>query len=86
MACGVPVVAARVPGLSEVVGDPALLFDGGDTDALVQTVETLLANPDIYAASSRAAIERSRLYDAKRMASGYLGVYEALVGLHDRSK
>ncbi len=47
MACGVPVVAANLGQLSEVVrhGDTGLVYDAGNLDALVHACETVLADP-----------------------------------------
>ena len=86
MASGVPVIATRVPGLAEVVCDPSVLFEAGEANDLAAKAGALLADPCLYAAKSKAAIERSRFYDAKRMAGEYLAVYKELVGAHGRSK
>jgi glycosyltransferase involved in cell wall biosynthesis len=49
MACGVPVVAAGVGQIAEVVqdGKSGLLYPPGNTDALVSACDQLLANPTL---------------------------------------
>jgi glycosyltransferase involved in cell wall biosynthesis len=45
LACGVPVVAADLPALREVLGDQAELVPPGDTDALAATLAKVLEDP-----------------------------------------
>jgi glycosyltransferase involved in cell wall biosynthesis len=47
MACGVPVVAAKLGQLSEVVrdGTTGAVYPAGDLDALVSACEAVLADP-----------------------------------------
>ncbi|GAB6061509.1 glycosyltransferase family 4 protein [Deferrisoma palaeochoriense] len=61
MACGVPVVASRVAGLSEVVadGETGLLVPPGDPAALAKALVNLLRNPAEAAALGRAGRARA---------------------------
>lgn len=77
MASGLPVVASRVPGLSEVVGPSMPQFDPGDDSGLARLAEHLLS-PDVYADLSRTALERSRRFGAEAMADAYLETYQQL--------
>ena len=60
MALGAPVVCANAASLPEVVGRAALLFPGGDADALAQELTRLLGDPALrgrllWAGHARAA-------------------------------
>jgi len=57
MACGVPVVAARLGQITDVVADgkTGLLYPPGDLDALTARCEKLLANAKLRAAIGTAA-------------------------------
>ncbi|MEZ4649723.1 MAG: glycosyltransferase family 4 protein [Candidatus Eisenbacteria bacterium] len=80
MASGLPVVASRVPGLSDVVGSSMPQFDAGDDAGLARTVQELLS-PPAYEALSAAAVERSRWFTAETMADAYLELYRELHSL-----
>jgi len=45
MASGVPVVASRVPGLTDVVDPAAVLFEPGDEEELARHLDALLRDP-----------------------------------------
>ena len=62
MACGVPVVAARLGQIREVVtdGKTGLLYPPGDVDALTARCEKLLANATLRASLGRAAAKLVR--------------------------
>src|SRR5205814_3372889 len=57
MACGVPVVAAAIGQVAEVVrhGETGLLFPAGDVDALERACDRLLESPRLRRALGRAA-------------------------------
>ena len=58
LACATPVVASDIPGYREVVTtDVGLLTPPGDADALVESVESLLADEQARAEHGRAARE-----------------------------
>src|SRR4029079_914561 len=62
MAAGLPVVAARAGGLTELVedGTTGLLVTAGDAKALAAAITTLLQDPAKAAAMGTAARERVR--------------------------
>ena len=61
-ACGIPVVAAGVGQIAEVVrdGQTGLLYPPNDTDALVSACDQLLANPALGQRLGKAAAEEVR--------------------------
>ena len=49
MHAGVPVIAARSPGVSETCGDAALYVDPYDADALAAALARVVGDPDLHA-------------------------------------
>jgi alpha-1,3-rhamnosyl/mannosyltransferase len=76
MACGVPVVAARVSSLPEVAGDAALFVDPRDLNALAQRIDELLGNEGLRKQLADKGIERARTFSWERCADQTLRVYK----------
>lgn len=71
MALGRPIVASRLPGTVEQLGEAALFVEPGDADALAASVERLLNDPELAARLGRAAAQRcERLWDTSTFAEG----------------
>ncbi|MCW6008683.1 glycosyltransferase [Micromonospora sp. CPCC 205371] len=84
MACGVPVVAAAVGGLTDTVVDGLTgdLVPARDPRALGVALRRLLADPVRRFAYASAAVDRARqCYSWKRAAEQLIAVYEAVSGL-----
>jgi len=76
MACGIPIAASDVPGLSEVVGDAGVKFDPKDVSSIVESVKRL--NP---AQSNKYVIlgsKRANDYSVEKTTAQYIGLYEQL--------
>ncbi|MGM1060730.1 glycosyltransferase [Saccharothrix sp. Mg75] len=83
MACGLPVVAASVGGLRDVVVDgvTGVLVPPNDATALVRTLRPLLADPARRGAQGSAGIDRAgSRYDVHRIAHATAGVYRRVTG------
>ena len=79
MASGLPVVASRVGGLLEVVGDAGVLVTPEDPQALADAVAALLDDPDRAVHLAAAGRERAAAtYTVDRMVDGVEAVYRAL--------
>jgi glycosyltransferase involved in cell wall biosynthesis len=81
MACGVPVVASAVGGLTDTVVDRATgwLVPPRDPAALASALRALLADPDRRAAMGRASPDRARQwYSWPRIAAQTEAVYEQM--------
>ena len=79
MACGVPVVAADLPALREVVGDAGLLVDGDDPDALAGAIISLLGDADRRAGLAAAGRDRvADRFSVDRTAGDYARLYRRL--------
>lgn len=68
IAMGVPVIASKVGGIPEVLGDAGLLCPSEDVDALVGCLRTLLTTPSLLAQMRERGVRRAReLYDEEFM-------------------
>jgi glycosyltransferase involved in cell wall biosynthesis len=77
MACGTPVIAARVGALHEVAGNAALFFDPDNPGELAQLITQVLDNPDLQASLLKAGLERSSSYPWEETAEGIWRVLES---------
>jgi glycosyltransferase involved in cell wall biosynthesis len=69
-AVGTPVVAARVGGLPEGVGDGGVLVPPGDPGALAEAIGGLLGNPDRRRELGERALAGAFRFDPQRFADG----------------
>lgn len=78
MACARPLVAARVEGLEEVVGeDGGLLFEAGDADELARCITALLTGADRAQQLGRSARARyERHFTVEAMVAAWIECYE----------
>lgn len=84
-ACGAPVIATRVGGLTTAVRDgvTGLLVDRVDAVAFGETLRSLLLDPERAAALGRAGSHHARRFDWRHAAAKLLGVYEEVVSETD---
>ncbi|HEY0229977.1 MAG TPA: glycosyltransferase family 4 protein, partial [Dokdonella sp.] len=88
MACGVPVVAARVGGIPEIIeeGRSGRLAASAEPAPLAEAVAGVLADPDRLAQYSLAARERARsAFGSARYARQYFELYCSLLHLDART-
>jgi glycosyltransferase involved in cell wall biosynthesis len=78
MASGKPLVAANIPGLSEVVSGAAILFEQGNAKKLAKELAKLASNPDYYQSVAKACQDRANLYDIKIMVAKHIKLYESI--------
>lgn len=86
MAAGVPIVAAKVGGIPEVVvpGETALLIDPRDTEGLSQAILTLLTSPGACETMSKAGLSRAQRFTWAHAASQVEDIYARV--LRERSR
>lgn len=82
MACGLPVLAARVGGNAELVaeGETGLLVEAGSVAALRDGLLRLAGDPGVAAAMGRAGRQRAeQQFSITGMVSAYADVYDRLL-------
>jgi len=82
MACGVPVVAARVGGLKTFIANGATgyLVPWHCSEPYTERLDVLLANPALRESMGRAARAKAETMGWSRVAKGIVGVYADLLG------
>lgn len=78
MACGTPVIASDVEGLSQVVAGGGILFEKGNSVDLVNKVLSLETD-SYYCNIKQSGILKSAKYDITELVSKYLLVYRSLI-------
>src|SRR5699024_501193 len=78
MACGKPVIASNVRGLSEIVRGYGILFEPLNSKELSEKIEVILSNEHIYREITNRCHERAKSFSLKLMAEKYLKTYESL--------
>jgi glycosyltransferase involved in cell wall biosynthesis len=80
-AMGVPVIATRIGGIPEVLGEAGLLFESEDVDALANHLRTLIRSPELAARLRAQGAARAReLYDENLMVRRTEALYRQAVG------
>jgi glycosyltransferase involved in cell wall biosynthesis len=72
MACGTPVIAARVGAIPEVAGDAAHYVDAPTAEALLGAMRVLAASPDARAALRSQGLQRAPQFTWARTAAAVL--------------
>ncbi|HVC14143.1 MAG TPA: glycosyltransferase [Acidimicrobiales bacterium] len=80
-ACGTPVVASAVGGLTTLVDDgrTGFLVDGADPEAFADRVRALVADPLLAERQSTAAVLRARGYTWRKAASDLRAIHDELL-------
>lgn len=77
MAKGTAVLSSRIPAISEVAGDAALLANPTDIDELSCAIRCLATDPSLANALVSRGIERARLYSIEGFSKKVAAVYNA---------
>ena len=75
-ALGCPVIASRVSGAEEQLGDAALLFDPKNPEQLADTIRMLHENPDVRAELIRRGRERALRFTGKDYVEGVFALLD----------
>jgi glycosyltransferase involved in cell wall biosynthesis len=78
---GVPVIATRIGGIPEVLGEAGLLFESEDVEGLVNHLRTLIRTPELAARLRAQGAARAReLYDEDLMVRRTEALYREAAG------
>lgn len=86
MACGVPVIASRIPAIEEVVGQAARFFNPEDADDLTRSILEVLESEQIRNALLAAQRRRAEQFSWLRTAELTSTVYGAAIELFRSTK
>lgn len=82
LACGIPVVAYKVPGPADILEevDPSLLIQSGDTQALCKKVIEILTLPEAeYKQLADRCKERAKFYSMQNVAGYFINEYKKVM-------
>lgn len=78
---GKPVVAFRIGGIPEVVGDAAFLHDFGDVEGMAKSLNELIDSPENAARlGERGRARAENLFTADRVVPRYEALYRRVIG------
>jgi glycosyltransferase EpsD len=80
MATGLPVVASKNRGHSELLGDKGLLFDTNNIEVLTEMLKSLLIDKEKYRELSEYSLMRSKKYSIENVKSQMSGIYNMVGG------
>ncbi|MBI2304523.1 MAG: glycosyltransferase family 4 protein [Chloroflexi bacterium] len=80
MASGVPVIASRIPVVTEVVGDAALLVDPESATDMAQAINRLAADGQLRASLQARGLARAKLFSWRETARKTWEVYQEVLG------
>jgi glycosyltransferase involved in cell wall biosynthesis len=84
LACGLPVVAARIPVTEEVLGDCAAYVEPGDARGLAAALSSAMNPPD--AGLTEAGRRRAQTFTWSSVADRIVGYYRATITQHNRGR
>lgn len=79
MAAGKPIIASKVPGLAQVVGEAAVLVPPRDPAALATGIRRLIDSPERRSQLARAAVQRSRQFSIENTVDAYIDLYSSFL-------
>ncbi len=78
MACGVPIVASRLPGVRVIAQDAGLLIPKADLDCLVQALRLMASDENLLNKYSSAARAKSVTFNWEKHAKALIEQYQQL--------
>jgi len=84
LACGTPVIASAVGGISELIieGENGYLVPRGDSELMARRIDELLGKPDLLQRLRRNALEQRNRFSLDHQVDAYLEWFEELRDLH----
>jgi glycosyltransferase involved in cell wall biosynthesis len=83
---GVPVLAARRAGLSQLVreGETGFLFDPDDSMELAELLARVIGDPAALKKLRKSCLEQAKIFDVDEVVGRYVRSYEAVRGTRGR--
>ncbi len=86
MHAGVPVIAARSPGIAETCGEAALYVDPDDGEGLAHALARVAADPALRATLAAAGLQRAAGFSWRTSARAHIEAYTLAVSMHARAR
>jgi glycosyltransferase involved in cell wall biosynthesis len=86
MQFGKPVICSNVTSLPEVAGDAALYFDPRKPAEIVQCLERIIGNQELYADLVRRGYERLSHFQPQEMVEKYLQYINKVIDLPPKNR
>ena len=80
MACGVPVLAANVTSLPEVIGNAGVLFHPHDVDGLCEALHEVVTDRKRHDELARHSVQQAATFSWRRTAERYLDAFHCGLG------
>lgn len=71
-------IASRVPGLMDVVGDSGMLFEPGNSQQLARYLNNLLDNPQLRMELIEKSRKRAQGFSIEHTADNYISLYKSV--------
>jgi len=85
MHAGVPVIAARSPGIAETCAEAALYVDPHDAEGLAHALARIAADPALRATLAAAGRERAAAFSWRTSARAHIEAYTLSLSMHARA-
>jgi glycosyltransferase involved in cell wall biosynthesis len=84
MAAGKPIIASKVPGLAQVVGEAGVLIPPGDSLALATGIRGLIESPEQRSQLAQAAMRRSTQFSIEKTVDAYIDLYSSVLSTNKK--
>ena len=78
MACGVPIVASKIPTLQEIIGDAAVFIDPYDANDIASKIEGVIGDSRTYADLREKGLKRVKLFSWLKVVEKTIDVYKSI--------
>lgn len=79
MACGIPIIASKVDGLAQIVGNAGILFEKGNATELSRIILSFKNKEEEYHKVVQRCLQRSKHYDIGTMVNLHIEVYQSVL-------
>lgn len=88
MSCGLPIVATKVEGYSEILEDSINGFtvEYGDHEKLADVIEKLIKSPKLREKMGKRSLEKAKNFSWENIAKKYLEIYQTTLNLKTEVK
>jgi len=86
MACGCPVITSKIPAITEVCGDAALLVNPQSVEEICQAITEIASSDELCLSLKQKGFKRNQLFSWEKCATQTLDVYAKAYNSYSASK